>query len=105
MLSKIRTWFKQFTTGATATRNVAVGKVTSVTKIELQDTELSSQQKKVAEGMGVSDEEYADLTKSDVEPTRARTKTGKFVADDPSTPDVNEAWKGGKAPKKKSKSK
>ena len=34
-------------------------------------------------------------------PKRARTATGKLKADDPSTPDVNEAWEGGKAPKKK----
>tara|TARA_A100001515_G_scaffold104895_2_gene85610 strand:+ start:1822 stop:2073 length:252 start_codon:yes stop_codon:yes gene_type:complete len=34
-------------------------------------------------------------------PQRARTKKGTFVADDKSTPDVNEAWVGGKAPKKK----
>ena len=31
---------------------------------------------------------------------RTRTKKGKFVADDPSTPQ-NEAWVGGKSPKKK----
>ena len=34
-------------------------------------------------------------------PKRARTATGKLKADDPTTPDVNEAWEGGKAPKKK----
>ena len=34
-------------------------------------------------------------------PKRARTATGKLKANDPSTPDVNEAWEGGKAPKKK----
>ena len=33
----------------------------------------------------------------DAPPKRARTK-GKFKADDKSTPDVNEAWVGGKAP-------
>jgi hypothetical protein len=38
------------------------------------------------------------------EPKRAREK-GKFKADDKSTADVNEAWVGGKAPKKKKKSK
>ena len=32
---------------------------------------------------------------------RARTAKGHYVADDPSTPDVNEANVGGKAPKKK----
>jgi len=34
------------------------------------------------------------------EPKRARKK-GRFVADDKSTKDINEAWVGGKAPKKK----
>ena len=35
-----------------------------------------------------------------VEPERARDEDGKFIADDPSTPDTNEAWKGGKKPAK-----
>ena len=26
------------------------------------------------------------------EKKRARTKSGKFISDDPNTPDVNEAW-------------
>jgi hypothetical protein len=34
-------------------------------------------------------------------PKRARTAKGKLAADDKSTPDVNEAWVGGKAPAKK----
>ena len=34
---------------------------------------------------------------SEAEPKRARVK-GRFKADDKSTPDVNEAWEGGKAP-------
>ena len=34
-------------------------------------------------------------------PARARGKGGKLKADDPSTPEVNEAWKGGKAPAKR----
>ena len=33
-------------------------------------------------------------------PKRARGKKGKYLADDKSTPNVNEAWVGGKAPKK-----
>lgn len=32
---------------------------------------------------------------------RARNEDGHFLADDPSTPDVNEAYVSGKAPKKK----
>jgi len=38
------------------------------------------------------------------EPKRARNEKGQLVSDDPSTPDVNEAWEGGKAPKKKATS-
>jgi len=34
-------------------------------------------------------------------PKRARGPKGRMKADDPSTPDVNEAYEGGKAPKKK----
>ena len=39
---------------------------------------------------------------STTEPKRARVK-GKYKADDKSTADVNEAWVGGEAPKKKKK--
>ena len=35
------------------------------------------------------------------EVNRARDDKGHYIADDLSTPDVNEAWEGGKAPKKK----
>ena len=41
---------------------------------------------------------------NEVKPKRARAK-GRFKADDKSTPDVNEAWEGGKAPTKKPKAK
>ena len=34
---------------------------------------------------------------SKAQPKRARVK-GRYKADDKSTPDVNEAWEGGKAP-------
>ena len=38
-------------------------------------------------------------------PKLARTKKGRYRKDDKSTPDVNEAWVGGKAPKKKKRKK
>jgi hypothetical protein len=38
-------------------------------------------------------------------PKRARNAKGKLVADNPATPEVNEAWAGGTAPEKKSKPK
>ena len=40
----------------------------------------------------------------EADPKRARNEKGHLVADDPSTPEVNEAWEGGKAPKKKAES-
>ena len=39
----------------------------------------------------------------ETKPKRARGKKGRYKADDKSTKDVNEAWVGGKAPKKKRK--
>ena len=36
---------------------------------------------------------------------RARNDKGQLIGDDPSTPDVNEAWEGGEAPKKKTTAK
>ena len=32
---------------------------------------------------------------------RARDKKGQYKGDDKSTPDINEAWEGGKSPKKR----
>ena len=37
----------------------------------------------------------------DLNGVRARNDKGQLIGDDPSTPDVNEAWEGGKAPAKK----
>ena len=56
----------------------------------------------------LTDDEVSDDLKygmTPVKPKRARTKKGKYKADDKSTKDVNEAWVGGKAPKKKAKRK
>ncbi len=39
----------------------------------------------------------------EVKPKRARTTKGTLVADNPTTPNVNEAWVGGKAPAKTAK--
>ena len=38
---------------------------------------------------------------TETKPKRVRTEKGTYVADDKSTPDVNEAWVGGNAPAKK----
>jgi hypothetical protein len=47
------------------------------------------------------DAEIAELTELST-PKRARNSNGTLKADDPATPE-NEAWEGGKAPKKKAK--
>ena len=44
-----------------------------------------------------------EAPKATVKPIRAKDEEGKFIGDDESTPEVNEAWEGGYAPKKKSK--
>ena len=44
-----------------------------------------------------------DFTLTDEKPKRARGKKGRYKADDKSTKDFNEAWVGGKAPKKRKK--
>jgi hypothetical protein len=49
-----------------------------------------------------SPDETVDV-EANVKPKRARNNKGQLVGDDPSTPDVNEAWEGGKAPKKTTK--
>tara|TARA_R100000278_G_scaffold121196_2_gene104587 strand:- start:17097 stop:17339 length:243 start_codon:yes stop_codon:yes gene_type:complete len=41
---------------------------------------------------------FAEEVKTTDKPKRARNDKGQLVADDPSTPDVNEAWEGGEAP-------
>ena len=46
--------------------------------------------------------EIESLTEAS-KPKRARNSDGTLKADDKTTPDVNEAWEGGKAPKKKAK--
>lgn len=43
-------------------------------------------------------------TKTDA-PQRARNDDGTLKGDDPSTPEVNEAWEGGQAPKKRGRPK
>ena len=47
------------------------------------------------------DLEDAERKCAEMNGDRAKNDKGHFVADDPSTPDVNEAYVGGKAPKKK----
>ena len=54
--------------------------------------------------MGEEPEAPAPAPEAAATGERARTAKGHFVKDDESTPDVNEAYKDGKTPKKKGKS-
>ena len=51
---------------------------------------------------GYTEEHTKEWLDSVKDPKRARTK-GRYKADDKTTKDVNEAWVGGKAPKRKRK--
>tara|TARA_R100001591_G_scaffold22254_1_gene31895 strand:+ start:1973 stop:2344 length:372 start_codon:yes stop_codon:yes gene_type:complete len=50
-------------------------------------------------------DETVDMEGEVKEVKRARNDKGQLIGDDPNTPDVNEAWEGGKAPKKKTTAK
>lgn len=69
----------------------------------------SSQKRKESTGdisSQISDDFGAISTLKKIqEYVRAKDENGRFIADDPSTPDINEAWVGGKSPAKKSKAK
>jgi len=52
-----------------------------------------------------SADETVDIEADVKEVKRARNDKGQLIGDDPETPDVNEAWEGGKAPKKKTTAK
>lgn len=53
--------------------------------------------------MGIAHEVGGNAPVKETKAVRARTASGKLKADDPSTPDVNEAWVGGKSPAKAKK--
>ena len=53
--------------------------------------------------MGWLSKVWGAITNTEQVQVRARNKKGHYVADDKSTPDVNEAWKSGKSPKKTKK--
>lgn len=60
--------------------------------------EVSAEEAKALVANGFASEVKTSAKKA--APKRARNTKGQLKADDPSTPDVNEAWEGGKAPKK-----
>ena len=55
--------------------------------------------------MEVKVDSVEETIEVEAEIKRARNDKGQLVADDPETPEVNEAWEGGEAPKKTTKKK
>jgi len=53
----------------------------------------------VANGWAMETKVEATADVEQAEPVRARNDKGHYKKDDPNTPDINEAYKGGKAPK------
>jgi len=96
------------TTHATANHNGTIG----MDYVEGQTYEMNELwQSNIAQvfiNEGWAEEIGGGIEKKVVAPKeikRARNNDGTLKADDPSTKDVNEAWEGGKAPKKTSKKK
>ncbi len=50
------------------------------------------------EGATFIENGFAEEVKTTTKPKRARNEKGQLMADDPNTPDVNEAWEDGEAP-------
>ena len=65
----------------------------------------SEKEKVLDEAMKEAQVELDKFEPKTAKPKRARTKKGRYVKDDKSTPNINEAWIGGKAPKKTAKKK
>ena len=80
-------------------------KLLGISSSEPQETvaEILTPPKKVVITRMLAPESNPDVIVTPVAAERAKDAKGRFKADDPSTPDVNEAWKGGKAPAKKVK--
>ena len=70
-------------------------------KIETEVLEEKPKQEPAEQITELKPTEDSPLPSKTEVPKRARDKEGKFVGDDLSTPDYNEAWVGGKAPEKK----
>jgi hypothetical protein len=100
---------------AVAKKTVSIADVNKDGKVNLDDVKAVA--KKVEDTVSTAVSKTKKATKKLAEssikapvvaetttPKRAR-KNGKLVADNPATPEVNEAWEGGKAPEKATKPK
>ena len=95
-----------------ALKEISEGLLDLISPKDFKLTEESDDvDKPTKEVVGVNPFVIAEITKipknsmTPVKPKRARTAKGRYKGDDKLTDDINEAWVGGKAPKKKAKRK
>jgi len=99
-------WWKKFTGYFSKNESVPKIEVNEVKHLKNKDKMLKEETEKATVTLKPLHEAIergaveTKKSKPKTKPKRARNK-GKFVADDKSTPDINEAWAGGKAPKKR----
>ena len=77
----------------------------SSVRSKFMEVEKEKKRQKRLEENGIIVAPVKEEAPKPVEPVRARNEDGTLKADDKSTSNVNEAWVGGKAPKKKSAAK
>ena len=73
----------------------------SSVRSKFMEVEKEKKRQKRLEENGIIVAPVKEEAPKPVEPVRARNEDGTLKADDKSTPNINEAWVGGKAPKKK----
>lgn len=84
--------------GTIGTAKVVTPKITELPTVEVKEEPIVVKSEPTPVNPQITDA----VTQIEIEkPKRARTAKGQLKADDKSTPDVNEAWVGGKAPAKK----
>jgi hypothetical protein len=100
MFSKFKKWFHYWIIEKPVSKEEVVEESS-----DKQVKEILEKSKKTATKIRKEVSKTQTKAKAKSKPVRKRTIKGRYVADDPSTPDVNEAWVGGKAPTRKSKTK
>jgi len=100
MFSKFKKWFHYWIIEKPVSKAEVVEESS-----DKQVKEILEKSKKTATKIRNEVAKKQTKPKAESKPVRTRTIKGRYVADDLSTPDVNEAWVGGKAPTKKSKTK
>ena len=85
-------WAKVIRSGSDKTSDSSAATAAEIYEEKIADMTAAEISEMNAAESGVIDSD------EESKPKRARDASGKFMKDDPSTPDYNEAWEGGKAP-------